>query len=820
MMKVRYRFLPIVLLATVSAARAAETDASQGHRFEYEQGQPIDRAEPEIRGHRLSVDPVNGEVHVYATFDAQPENPIAYAGAETRPSTQQRTEPAWVMPESFPPPAKEKPPGKPRGRRFLTLGIRTGDSFQPAVRFGIHDGRSLPHQPGTMYTYLSDGRLEYYGLWVRPKTPYDFKLRLNLPAQRMTVWTCGRGDDRWYLVAENVPLLKPVTTINELRVVQYPAAPGVSEVRICREPWLPGEQVRPHPHAKANRIVGPDRGFHFQSMRSTWGVSGKHVTICRKQGLHFGFPDVTQSRSGALLCGFENGSHTGSQGGCSVCVSHDGGRIWSEPMPSPGGGRIQVLNDGTLVVQGPAPEKRMGGFTGFATADDGKTWTGRFTLDRVKAGSASADSPGPPSHLVELSDGSWLVETSLTPEGNKPFALTKGEQLEFFRSGDRGKSWKLECILQPFPPHSVCESSVVPLPGGRLVAYVREDRTDGFPAIKAFSDDSGKTWKVHELPFPMTGRVCARLLRDGRMMCTFRSCVGRSALWAWIGDVNEATPFLTTAVHLNDSRSVALKDGALHIDNDGGSGQFTRYFLRPPDSPQTRIEVEVEVQVVANSGKAATLSVPFVGNFRLFPDHVELANAPDIRVDVTPGAFHTYRVVRDGTNADLYVDGQLKLKTSKGDGSLGPQQPWTPAKASTYPLAFGNEAGGRTWFSVSSVLPYHVPPEATGYALWRRVKATLDDPAGGKFVSSWTAQRDGFPDQYQLDHILEVEATSAGCDQGYSGWLELADGRILVVNYTDDGAPSVKGDSYSIPWIRGTFLDPEDLAAGKSGTEH
>ena len=33
----------------------------------------------------------------------------------------------------------------------------------------------------------------------------------------------------------------------------------------------------------------------------------------------------------------------------------------------------------------------------------------------------------------------------------------------------------------------------------------------------------------------------------------------------------------------------------------------------------------------------------------------------------------------------------------------------------------------------------------------------------------------------------------------------------ILVNCTDDGAPSVKGDSYGIPWIRGTWLDRNDL---------
>ena len=78
---------------------------------------------------------------------------------------------------------------------------------------------------------------------------------------------------------------------------------------------------------------------------------------------------------------------------------------------------------------------------------------------------------------------------------------------------------------------------------------------------------------------------------------------------------------------------------------------------------------------------------------------------------------------------------------------------------------------------------------------------------------SWSAARDGFPDQYQLDHMVEVGATVNGHDQGYSGWVQLDDGRIFVVEYTDDTAageyPTM--DMFGVPWIRGTFLSPSDL---------
>jgi hypothetical protein len=84
---------------------------------------------------------------------------------------------------------------------------------------------------------------------------------------------------------------------------------------------------------------------------------------------------------------------------------------------------------------------------------------------------------------------------------------------------------------------------------------------------------------------------------------------------------------------------------------------------------------------------------------------------------------------------------------------------------------------------------------------------------------SWDAARDGFPDQYQLDHTVEVEASVAGHDQGYSGWTALPDGRLFVVNYTDDTAPPVQpgvggvNARMGISWLRGTYLSPADLPA-------
>ena len=70
----------------------------------------------------------------------------------------------------------------------------------------------------------------------------------------------------------------------------------------------------------------------------------------------------------------------------------------------------------------------------------------------------------------------------------------------------------------------------------------------------------------------------------------------------------------------------------------------------------------------------------------------------------------------------------LKLKTDQGDGSIRTDLPWTPAKVSVHPLAFGNEPNGNSWSSPTSTMPYHLPVDGTGYSLKIRIEQTGRGP--------------------------------------------------------------------------------------------
>ena len=806
-----------------------ESKAAKSFSFQYDQGKVVESGS--MRTHMAAVPQVEGEVYVYSSFDALATNP------------------------------GELVDGRVKGMQTVGIGYHKEQEFIPVVRFGIVQDT---HTGLGGYSYLlpwvEDKHLDYYGMYVRPETPYDFKIKLSLDKHVMTVWVSGRGDDDWFMLAEEVPLLSSATIINTIHVEQNVGASGV-EIVVDSQPWLEGESVRPHPLAKKNRAVKKGNGFRFQSQRSVWRKPGRHITVAHnnpKNTPHasawLGFPDVVQTGPKNLVSTYCDGRAHGGGGRLLIRHSEDLGKTWKEPvaMQYPDKSyvmgvncpRLQKLGDGSLLL---LADIHGGGYdvVFFRSRDAGHSWEHTGRLVAAQAGGHKSIVP---SRITELEDGSWLITSAwgVCPEG--PFACTEGQQVEVFRSEDQGKSWALLSGIEEWP-RGLCETSIVVLPSGRLWLFAREIHRL-LPGVKTYSDDNGKTWApLEEMPFPITGRTCADFLQDGRVLLTFRSLVGRAALWAWAGDPEEKTKVEIVGSHFNDTQSVALKEGALHLDSDGYRGQFTQYILRTPDSPESEIDVTAELQVKSNYGGAATLSIPYVGKLRFFPDRVESGHDATLKFPVEPGIFHIYRVVRKGEQMTLYIDGKEMLVTDKiASKAVGVD--WTPIRTSPYLLAFGNEpvfdpvfelteqqgkSSAEQWNkkyeeNVSKledlaaippimmigmgVQPCQITPSVTGYSIWRRVEVRLEDPKTGVREQSWVAERDGFPDQYQLDRVLQVGASIVGGDQGYSGWTQLEDGRVLVLDYTDDTAPacpSTPNWPTGLSWIRGTYVFTDDL---------
>jgi hypothetical protein len=751
------------------------------------------------RRHEKKFEPIEHQVFAYCSFGFEGANPCPYVD------------------------------GQPTGYQMVSLCYVAGEKLKEAVRFGIaDDDTASPRQMAAYVPFVFDGSIGYYGGWARPGITYDFKLKLDLHRKLVTVWVSGRGDDEWFPLAVDAPLPTEVEWIDSAVVDQLPGASGVSGLVVQGEPWPDGEEVRQLPECASG--PGPAEAFRFQPMHSLWRDASRRVTIARRpnvdKGWCLGFPDVVQTSPHSLVCAYVDGPAHGCMGQWWIARSDDLGETWRDvgTMGSgPAALRIQKLRDDSLLIVEPSF---------FGSTDGGNTWERIGHMDAARAGGNGA---GVLSRAVELDDGSWLIAGEYTP--GEAWKQVDGGQVEVYRSTDRAKTWSLLSIAKPPYPLSIGEPSIVRLHDGRLVLFAREN-SGPMPGVKCFSSDNGKTWSpVEEFSFSVVGRTSAELLNDGRVMMTFRASMMMPALWAWVGDPDEKPRPMTTGVHINDKKSVGLKDGELHIWNDGARGQFTKYIYRPPDDEDTRMDVLVEAMALSNNGWAATVSIPFVGKLRIFPEHAELTCEPGVKVPVSAGEFHTYRVVAEGATATLYVDGKSVLTTDKADRRRAPL-PWTVQHVSYHLLFFGNEDGGtgkgtfawvpalsdtdtteQTTEAPGAVILKHILPQSAGHSVWRRFEARFENPRTGSREVKWSSSSGEFPDQYQLDHIIEIEATITGADQGYSGWIQLHDGRVFVVNYSDDTARwngQADTPEFRIPWVRGTWVLPEDLPKARA----
>ena len=224
------------------------------------------------------VGPVKETVYVYATIEMGPVNPIKYVNGVPQwlPDSAQLSKTdgkiptpgevkmgAFVMEEHGTPALS--PADKAHFLEIVTLGQKTGDKFVPGVRFGLANDYRIGGDKARVTTWVDNGHLNYFGNHARPNTPHDFKMKLDLNRQRLTVWVSARGDDDWFMLVEDAPLINSVKVINQAQVEQHPDRPPI-KLMAQKKPWPTGEKVRPHPLAKKDRAVAPGRDFRFQSI--------------------------------------------------------------------------------------------------------------------------------------------------------------------------------------------------------------------------------------------------------------------------------------------------------------------------------------------------------------------------------------------------------------------------------------------------------------------------------------------------------------------------------------------------------------------------
>ena len=127
-----------------------------------------------------------------------------------------------------------------------------------------------------------------------------------------------------------------------------------------------------------------------------------------------------------------------------------------------------------------------------------------------------------PDKLIEVPSGAWLLATHVRMKGDQYDIDGTLTQL-VHRSEDQGETWEGPYIVGQDERYNLCEASIMLLPDGELVCYMRENSNLGLPAFKSFSTDEGRTWDgLYRTPMDGCHRPVAGILPSGHVLVTYR----------------------------------------------------------------------------------------------------------------------------------------------------------------------------------------------------------------------------------------------------------------------------------------------------------
>ncbi len=522
-------------------------------------------------------------------------------------------------------------------------------------------------------------------------------------------------------------------------------------------------------------------------------VNDKVFTIWPSPGRFTKNPDMVQLPNGRLLLVYsDNDAHWSQETQViTILASDDDGENWykltevdradlrggDERLVTP---RLSLLNDGRLVVivdhddHGHFHINQPPGNWAYWSTDGGRTWsppqdTGIIGFE--------------PDRMLDLPDGRLGVASHVMRPESQEFADVLS------CSEDAGKTWYTAATIAYDGYHRFCEGAVVLIGGHNLACVLRENHSRGIPSFVAFSEDSGRTWSQPEmLPFAIH-RPYAKQLEDGRILVTGRHVNGPIGTYAWVGDLAaEAGTYQIGGPRTE--YDAELTSEALVINNTPRLG--CRYSLLPPESSLSDVKMEAVVKVQGAPGEpVAFMAVSYLGAVvRIASDGISTHPSIEFQHNVDMTTYHKIALLHEGGLLRVLVDDTPVINQCVFRESVGYWSGWY-GEGSLYALTQFGELGDE------------------GRSMWKSFGYEIHNRSLPDWSWSWDARGGQWPDQYQRDRMIQIHGNELTedhyPDHGYSSWLTLPDGRIMLVDYTNYGDPP--GESHLV----GVHLDPEDI---------
>lgn len=256
-------------------------------------------------------------------------------------------------------------------------------------------------------------------------------------------------------------------------------------------------------------------------------------TISRDDSVYECFPSLTQLKSGRIILTYrESDSHPASKyARVIIRTSDDKGKAWSDRkvlvateqengcLTKYNCTKVQQLKDGRVLIvcdvfaipPGECPEIEPHNEF-FFSSDNGDTWSKPQVVDVHGI---------MPDEVLELDNGDWLL------------AIQAHSVQYVARSSDQGKTWGEPVVIAAKKGYTFCEASIIKMPDGEMVCYMRENRGMGRPIYKCISKDGGKTWEgPFETLMGSGHRPVAHLTKSGKVLITYRHQPGGTGVWA------------------------------------------------------------------------------------------------------------------------------------------------------------------------------------------------------------------------------------------------------------------------------------------------
>ncbi len=270
-------------------------------------------------------------------------------------------------------------------------------------------------------------------------------------------------------------------------------------------------------------------------------ASDHQVVVDREKGQYLGHPTTVLLEDGkTILCVYPKGH---GKGAIIYKRSSDGGKTWSDRLPTPRSWETSLETPTIHRVVDAAGKKRLIMFSGMypirmaVSEDDGQTW-GELEPIGDYGGIVAMGCVIP----LKTDAGHYLAMfhddgRSFTKGGKATQTFT----LYQTKSIDGGLTWSRPTPVYTSKEVNLCEPGFIRSPDGKQIAVLLRENRRVKNSHVIFSDDEAQTWTApRELPGSLTGdRHTAVYAPDGRLFLSFRDMTLDSKTkgdWvAWVG---------------------------------------------------------------------------------------------------------------------------------------------------------------------------------------------------------------------------------------------------------------------------------------------